>query len=350
MSVKTHLRNLSYYLLYRSHTSKLIGQSSGKGSCIQLLYHQIVSRNAMFLDKGPVVHHRLEDFEQEIRFLRDTYRIIGMDEFADTINSGKSDSRSSVVITFDDGYLDNYTLAFPILQKYQVPAIVYVATGLIGTNGMTWPDQIEYALLKTQKTAFRLGSLWGEEQLSIQTTAQKELINGRIAQALKEVPDAERKSTLQELFAVLGVDPSAASERKMLNWDEIREMAAHGIEFGAHSHTHPILSRVPLEEAKGDILLSKTILEEQLGRPVRHFAYPNGRAEDFSEELRSYCREIGFDTVSTVLYGVNHAGATDLYAVKRIGARSPVWMMAGEMFRLVLRKDAGKNLGGAASC
>ncbi|MRS03304.1 hypothetical protein EG832_08795, partial [bacterium] len=107
MSVKTHLRNLSYYLMYRSRVSKLIGQSSGTGACIQLLYHQIVSRNATFLDKGPVVHHRLEDFEQEIRFLKDTYRIIGMDEFADTINSGKGGGRPSAVITFDDGYLDN---------------------------------------------------------------------------------------------------------------------------------------------------------------------------------------------------------------------------------------------------
>lgn len=349
MTVKVVIRSILFYLIYRTCIAKFIANLNRK-ACIQLLYHQIVSRNATFLDKGPVVHHRLEDFEQEIRFLKDTYRIIGMDEFADTINSGKSDGRSSVVITFDDGYLDNYTLAFPILQKYQVPAIVYVATGLIGTNGMTWPDQIEYALLKTQKTEFRLGSLWGEEQLSIQTTAQKKRINGRIAQVLKEVPDAERKSILGELFAVLGVDPSGASERKMLNWDEIREMAANGIEFGAHSHTHPILSRVPFEEAKRDILLSKTILEEQLGRPVRHFAYPNGRAEDFSEELRSYCREIGFDTVSTVLYGVNHAGATDLYAVKRIGARSPVWMMAGEMLRLVLRRDAGKSSGGNTAC
>ncbi len=347
MSVKTHLRNLFYYLMYRSRVSKLIGQSSG---CIQLLYHQIVSCNATFLDKGPVVHHCLEDFEQEIRFLKDTYRIIGMDEFADTINSGKGGGRPSVVITFDDGYLDNYTLALPILKKYQVPAIVYVATGLIGTNGMTWPDQIEYALLKTRTTFFRLSSLWGEDPVSIETKAQKEHINVRIAKALKEVPDSARKCILQELFAVLGVNPADACDRKMLNWDEIREMASHGIEFGAHSHSHPILSRLPLEEAKRDILLSKTILEEQLGKPVRHFAYPNGRAEDFSEELRSYCREIGFDTVSTVLYGANHAGSTDLYAVKRIGARSPVWMMAGEMLRLVLRGKASSVRNGDMAC
>lgn len=331
---------MSYYLVYRSCVSKLIGQSNATGACIQLLYHQIVNLDSTFLDKGPVVHHRLEDFEQEIRFLKDTYRIIGMDEFADTINSDKCDGKPSVVITFDDGYLDNYTLAYPILKKYQVPAIVYVATGLIGTNALTWPDQIEYALLKTRNTVFSLTSLWGEEQLSIETTVQKEHMNVRIAKALKEVPDAERKCILEELFAVLGVNPSAASDRKMLNWDEIREMSDNGIEFGAHSHSHPILSRLPLEEAKKDIFLSKKILEEQLGKPVRHFAYPNGRAEDFNEDLRNYCREIGFDTVSTVLYGANHAGATDLYAVNRIGARSPVWMMAGEMLRLVLRGSA----------
>jgi len=349
MPLSIHFKSLLYYLAYKFQVSKLIGKS-GTGACIQLLYHQIVDHDSTYLYKGPVVHHFRGDFEQEIRFLKSNYRVIGMDEFADTINGSKGGSWPSVVITFDDGYLDNYTLAFPILKKYQVPAVIYVATGLIGTNGMTWPDQIEHVLLNTDLNTFSLPSLWGEEQLSIQTTAQKERVNVRIAQALKEVPDAERKSILKELFAVLGVDPSAASERKMLNWDEIREMAAHGIEFGAHSHTHPILSRVPLEESKRDILLSKSILEKQLGKPVRHFAYPNGREEDFTEELRSYCREIGFDTVSTVLYGANHAGATDLYSVRRIGARNPVWMMAGEMFRLFLPKGARKNNSRDAAC
>lgn len=334
--MRHHIKNLLYFLGYRSHVTKLFAKFFPAAN-FQLLYHQIVDHNSTFLDKGPVVHHRLEDFEQEICFLKDNYRIIGMDEFADSINSVNFNPRPSVVITFDDGYLDNYLLAFPILKKYQVPAVIYVATGLVGTNGMTWPDQIEYALLNTTKGMFCLTSLCGEEQFLIQSTAQKEQVNARIASALKEIPDAQRKALLTELFKVLCVDPHSARKRKMLSWDEIREMSAHGIEFGAHSHTHPILSQVPLEEAKRDILLSKTILEEQTGKPVHHFAYPNGRAEDFTDELREYCREIGFDSVSTVLYGTNHSGSTDLYAIKRIGVRSPVWMMAGEMLREMVR-------------
>jgi peptidoglycan/xylan/chitin deacetylase (PgdA/CDA1 family) len=349
MDVRHHIKALFYYLGYRSHVTKLFAKSATAKN-FQLLYHQIVDHNSTFLDKGPVVHHRLEDFEHEISFLKYNYRIIGMDEFADTINTCMGSSRPSVVITFDDGYLDNYTLAYPILKKYQVPAVVYITTGLIGSTAMTWPDQIEYALLNTQKRTFCLTSLWGDELLSLQSKAQKKLVNVRIAQALKEVSDAVRKCTLKELFTALGVDPSTARERKMLNWDEIREMAANGIEFGAHSHSHPILSRVPLEEAKRDILFSKTILEEQLGKPVRHFAYPNGRSEDFTDELRDYCYEIGFDTVSTVLYGANYAGATDLYAVKRIGARSPVWMMAGEMLRLLFCEGATTRDNRDASC
>ncbi len=335
--------------MYLFQVNRLISKS-GSGACIQLLYHQIVDNESNILDKGPVVHHRFKDFEQEIRFLKQNYKIIGMDEFADTINGIRSKFRPSVVITFDDGYLDNYTLAFPTLMKYQVPAIIYVVTELIGTNGMTWPDKIEYALQRTQKSTFTLSCLWGEEQLFIGNKAQKEIINVRIAQALKQVSDTERKLMLDELCLTLEVDPSSASVRKMLNWDEIREMADHGIEFGAHSHTHPILSQVSLEEAKQDILLSKTILEKQLGKPVRHFAYPNGRVEDFSEDLRIYCSEIGFETVSTVLYGINNSGTTDLYAIKRIGARSPVWMMAGEMIRLLLRNDVPHNHNGIAVC
>lgn len=124
----------------------------------------------------------------------------------------------------------------------------------------------------------------------------------------------------------------------MLNWDEVREMSAHGITFGSHSHTHPILSRMPIQEAKEDIVISKQVIEEKLGSKVRHFAFPNGRAEDFSEELRDYCKKIGFESVASVIYGTN-CSSNKNYFLERIVATRPIWMLAGEMTRLFLRKN-----------
>ena len=114
-------------------------------------------------------------------------------------------------------------------------------------------------------------------------------------------------------------------------------MAQNDITIGAHSHTHPILSRMPPQEAKEDIFISKKVIEENLGIKVKHFAFPNGREEDFTEELRDYCRKIGFESVASVVYGVNNGHNGNVMSLKRIGARSPVWMMAGELLRGMIR-------------
>jgi peptidoglycan/xylan/chitin deacetylase (PgdA/CDA1 family) len=120
----------------------------------------------------------------------------------------------------------------------------------------------------------------------------------------------------------------------MLNWDEVQEMRKDGIAIGSHSHTHPILSRMPIQEAKDEILNSKKIAEKNANIQVKHFSFPNGRKEDFSEELRDYCREIGFESVCSVIYGMNDASEGNAFTLRRVGAISPVSMLAGELVRL----------------
>ena len=129
----------------------------------------------------------------------------------------------------------------------------------------------------------------------------------------------------------------------MLNWDEVREMIKNGITIGSHSHTHPILSRMPIEEAKEEIFNSKKVLEKNLGIKIKHFSFPNGRKEDFSEELRDYCREIGFESICSVIYGANDASEGNVFALKRIGAINPVPMLAGELVRLFCKSPTASQ-------
>ena len=114
-------------------------------------------------------------------------------------------------------------------------------------------------------------------------------------------------------------------------------MANDGVTIGSHGHTHSVLSKMSVNKAKEDILTSKKIIEEKLGIEVKHFSFPNGREEDFSEELMDYCQKIGFKSVASVVYGMNDPFNGNVFSIKRIGARSPVWMMAGELFREIIR-------------
>jgi peptidoglycan/xylan/chitin deacetylase (PgdA/CDA1 family) len=257
------------------------------------------------------------------------------------IKSRSAFRRPSVAITFDDGYLDNYNLAYPILKKYGAPATIYLTTGLIGTQERTWPDQIEYALLTTGRDRVDLPSLEGGRTIPIRTSKEKERACLEIGQALKVVPNDTRKQLLKDLFRALnlnGRNPENSGERVMLNWDEVREMAQNGITMGCHSHTHPILSSMPVQEAKEEIRISKKLVEENLGQEARHFAIPNGGRNDFTEDLRHYCRAIGFDSVATLMLGSVRGLSGDALALRRIGAMSPLWMLAGILMRQMVKR------------
>lgn len=332
-NTKIFIYSFIYYAFLNRLLGKLVAVAGSTHPLIILLYHQVVDDSTRFLNKGPVVHHHVKHFEREMKFLSRNYHLASLDEAVDTISRGQGFSRPTVVVTFDDGYLSNYTLAYPVLRKYRVPATIYLATELISTNLRTWTDQIEWALLSTHRDQIELPELFGNESIRLKNGHDKELANVKIAQALKSIPDAERRIRLKELFSVLDVDADSPGDRMMLDWKEVLEMSKNGITFGSHGHGHPILSRLPVEDAKQDICVSKHIMEEKLGQQVKHFAYPNGRVEDFSEDLRAYCCQIGFKSVATVIYGTNEAGESDPFALKRIGANSPVWMLAGELLK-----------------
>lgn len=288
------------------------------------------------------MHHHIKHLEKELPYLMKNYQILTIDEVIHRLKSGVGFRRPSVAITFDDGYLDNYTLAYPILKKNGVSATLYLTTDLIGTSQRIWTDQVEFMFLETRKDQFSLPRLFGNKEVRIKTKKEKELVCNEISEALKKRPDAERIEIMRQLFETLEINENHGKnnqERVMLNWDEVKKMAEDGMTIGSHSHTHPILSQMPIQKAKEEIYRSKNTIEEHLGIRVRHFAFPNGREEDFSEGLREYCREIGFESVASVIYGTNDVSNGNTLGLKRISAISPVWMMAGELVKLFIRTN-----------
>ncbi len=124
---------------------------------------------------------------------------------------------------------------------------------------------------------------------------------------------------IEQLIARLGVLPASMSNRaQKLSWDEIKEMSKNDITFGAHTVTHPILTRMSLAEAAEEIKASKEAIEEKLKSPVRVFAYPNGRQDDFNESIKQVLKEAGFLCATTILWGTNSID-TDPFELRRIG-------------------------------
>ena len=199
----------------------------------------------------------------------------------------------TVVVTVDDGYRDFYRVGYPMLRKYGIPATLFVATGFIDRRCWLWVDRVTYCLGDTPSAR-------------------------GLKEELKQLDLRARDARLAELERQTGVrvPDEIPSRYAPCSWDELREMVHGGVEIGAHTVTHPILSRITDPGRLAfEILGSKQRIEDELQRPVPHFAYPNGFWHDFGLDAVRLVRA-NFTTGLAAISGWNHAGA-DLHQLYR---------------------------------
>lgn len=204
--------------------------------------------------------------------------------------------RPPVVITIDDGYRDFYEVAFPVLREARVPAMLFVTTGFVDGTTWFWWDRLR--VLLREGTGRRATVEVGGRPFDLDLTdaARRERCWNDVADRCRFLADADKEAALRSVAAALGVDwPDAPPARfAPITWDEARAMAAAGILFGAHTVTHPILSRVPPEQARAEIANSRRRLEAELGAPVEVFCYPQGGPADYTPAVRALVAEAGF--------------------------------------------------------
>lgn len=301
-----------------------------KFPAVIITYHRFVTDSSDTLECCSTVTHLIDVFEHEIRYLRRHYKIVSLDELVNTLASGEKFNQPTIAITIDDGFKDNYQLLFPLLKKYNIPVTIFITTAPIGTEKRLWVNWLEEIILNTSKTSFSAGWFYSGKTFSLNDIAQKREFYQLLLGKLKDIETWKRDQYLEYIEKVLG-RPNV-KKPIMLNWDEIREMQRAGVAFGAHTVNHPILTNLPLDEAKEEIINSKKKIERELGVTVNHFAYPNGRPQDFNDELREFCKQIGFKSISSCDYG-NNSRREDIWSLKRIGAEVPIELFAVNILR-----------------
>jgi CelD/BcsL family acetyltransferase involved in cellulose biosynthesis/peptidoglycan/xylan/chitin deacetylase (PgdA/CDA1 family) len=246
----------------------------------------------------------LESFRAQMEYLTKNFPIVTMDQVAQ--GAVYDQHQYCIAITFDDGYRDNFVCAFPILKKLGIPATIFLATDYMDSGQLPWYDQVRLAFKLTTRVHFYVdrcapgGGLKGHsERLTLME---------RTLRWLREMPDANRKSALDQVFCELGVDSDLHLPNLMLRWEDVRQMSKHGISFGAHTITHPVLSQIPASELRPEIEGSKRTIEKRLQQPVAHFAYPFGQAGDFNTEATHAVQDAGFKTAVTTIWGLNEPG------------------------------------------
>lgn len=275
-----------------------------------LPYHMVVeSTNGYYPETS------LEVFNKHMAHIAKNYKVIDLNNIVERINKKKS-LRRCMAITFDDGFRDNYEVAYPVLRKYNLPATIFLTTGYIDSGTAPWFIKFRYVFMKTEKTHFELSHKGTTISLPTSTRNEKFVASDRAMACLKNCPDDERLSLLERLCEELEVNDLQGLDNLMLTWDQIREMAENGISFGAHTVNHPILSRTSVEMAEREIQESKRTIEKKLKKPVSSFAYPFGKKSDFPPALQPIIEKLQFKCAVTTETDENDFD-TNLFSLNR---------------------------------
>lgn len=271
------------------------------------VYHRVVDGGGPYFPGIPVAR-----FERQMELLATTHRLLDLEELLQRA-SRREVPPGAAAVTFDDGYADFHEHAAPILERYGVPATVFLATGPLEGLGPLWHDRVFSAFARSEGRALEIEGTRYPMATAPDRRASLESFLARIRAGTPET----RERCILALYAAMGLAAAAVDTPRMLTWSEVEDLSRRGIRFGAHTVTHPILTRLERERAAREVLVSKETIERRLGVRVRLFAYPVGGIDDFDDSVKGIVRDAGFAGAVTTLWGGNDA-LTDPFELRRV--------------------------------
>lgn len=286
-----------------------------------VFYHRILPSGDVSIPSNSLSP---EVFERQIKFLKENFNIISLDMLSCLLRTSGKLPKKTAVITFDDGYKDIFTYAYPIMKKYNVPATIFLSTGCINRNALFWWDNVRYCVRNSPTDRIVLR---GKGTFLLNSKSDRIRAERSIVDIIKDMEYNEKEAILEELISE--TDTSRLCEfgkNLVLSWAEIREMAINGMNFGAHTVNHPILTKVPIEICRREIVESKRDIEAVLGVPVTSFSYPDGA---HNNEIVEIVKESGFTCATTTSpYGLVGRG-DNVFTLRRIPAYDDFYVFEG---------------------
>jgi peptidoglycan/xylan/chitin deacetylase (PgdA/CDA1 family) len=260
---------------------------------------------------------------RQCEHIRRFYQPVSMRQAGAALKNGEALPKNAIAVTIDDGFRNFLLNGHPVFQAFEIPTTVFLVSDFLDRKKWLWWKEIEYAFEHTSNCNLDMNT--GNDRLSllIASAHDKHQQAHVMCDALKKVSNSDRLEQIGRILDALEVAIPAEIpvEWEPLTWEEVRCLSKENVEFGAHTKTHPILSSIrDREEIREEILGSKVRLEEELGAPVLHFCYPNGKEADIGPEALRITREGDFKTAVTSEPGMDHMGpATDRFKLKRLG-------------------------------
>jgi len=299
MSYRTALKHLFAIAVYYSGFLDLVTFiKTGifrKYDHVILMYHRVLEEplaDMPYVEPGLYVSR--ETFDRQMAFLARHYTPVSLTELVGQWRGERTRTKKTFAVTFDDGWCDNYSSAFPALKRYQVPATIFLSTEHVGGEKLVWFFRISVLLHDSRLSHdqfFRmLAEVTGDDKY-------QDAVGGQdIISALKHADYEAVEQLVGKITELSGETfEEYVKEHRMLNWSEIREMMPL-VNFQSHGHRHVLLTNLSPDEVDEELNRSRAIIEQNTGRDVFLFAYPNG---DYNSDIKTRVKQAGYRAAFT---------------------------------------------------
>jgi peptidoglycan/xylan/chitin deacetylase (PgdA/CDA1 family) len=306
-------------VILASGALRLVGDFHGPSATI-LMYHSVLPDPTQQADSLGGIVHSESAFRGQMELLAREYHPISLDETLKYLRDGEDLPKRSVVVTFDDGYANNYDVAMPILNELSIPATFYVTVDCVENRRLPWPSRLRFVFCKTKLAEWRdpaakswsLSDSLHREWAFLAACDRSCQLSGTVQEEFVRTIEQNLQTCLPDQL------DSDQSGSPMMSYEQLRGLTRHGHIVGSHTMTHPNLAQIKEEEAYGELAESKQQLESQLGIQVNHFAYPcPALSPHWSERTVEQCRALGYETAVTTNSGVTRSG-DNLLCLKRL--------------------------------
>lgn len=228
------------------------------------------------------------------------YEFISLDRVYEILTK-EENVRKKAVITFDDGYKDNYTIAYPILKKHNIPFCIYITTAFPERNGILWWYVLEDIILENDVIKLSNG-----QTFECKSKTQKDQAFMEIRKIIRTGP-GNYLDNMYALFSNYKIDWLKKTKELCLSWNEIIELSKDELcTIGGHTHNHYVLSKLQPNEVISEIVKANTLLEKKIGKPIKHIAYPYGRKGEVGIREFNIVKNLGIKTATTTRIGIIH--------------------------------------------
>jgi peptidoglycan/xylan/chitin deacetylase (PgdA/CDA1 family) len=291
-----------------------------------LNYHRVGVSNDSPFDRA-LWSATADDFEKQVAYAKTQCEIVGLDDLPNVVSDLQKKRRWNgprfAMITFDDGYLDNFELAFPVLHAQDVTGVFFITTGFLDNRPLAWWDEIAW-MIRSSKQATIPTNDYFETPICL---SNSESAIQKILRRYYSLSGSRTADYIEFLAAATGVGraPAELSQSMWMSWDQVREMRSRGMSIGAHTVNHPVLSQLSFEEQNFEICESQLRLEHELGESITALSYPVGRPDSFNEDTRRVLTQNNFDWAFSY-YGGYSKGSIDRFDIPRVAIESDLTM------------------------